>query len=677
MSMYLAPIKSVLFTATLLISLYFLFTRRFFSIMSLLYWPLMVRLKSHNNDLKAGESSEADPARNLSVNVPEKHKEYREFVSKQIDKYGLDCYLSFTSDCHLSEYVGPEDQRVFFLTGFEGSNGIAISGRAPGLITDSRYFLRAQSESSYPLFKGELVEYILQNKFKRISFNRRYISHAQYERFIKKLAEMSPETRIIPTDEEEHVARRTTTLFSMENKDISNFLNLTRRRRICWCSGEQGRTKSQFIEGDCPCKYDTTAIHSYLKSFSFEESKVHLSGISYKDKISKIQKILRKNKRVIIAELDTICWILNLRAQDIEYNPVMYAYLAIEDANVIMFTNHSVRLEEIEVRPYSAFDLYLESISEENNLVSGSCSEWLFSQLNNVEFTDEIRGMQAKKNDTELLGMVLSYVYDGIALTELFAFLEKNTGYTERDVARKLEEIKGSMPGYAGPSFETIVGTGPNAAIVHHSSTETPVSGLLLLDSGSHYRFGTTDTTRMMFVYDKRMSNHDEIVHNATLVLKGQLKAMMRRYTENDSYSTVDTEARTYLKAENKDFGHATGHGVGHFLCVHEHPPTISCKSEGKIQPGHVFSIEPGYYVDGKYGIRLENLVYSKRGEGGIDLINITMVPYHQKMIDAGMLDEAEKSFLNLFHEKCYFLLAEYVSDDAYAYLVENTKRIQ
>lgn len=588
-------------------------------------------------------------------------EKYRKFVSEQIAKYSLTCYLSFTADCHLNEYIGDEDQRVFFLTNFTGSNGIAISGHKECLITDSRYFGLANKESVYPLYKGKLTDYIRDNELYRISFNRKYISHTRYQQIIEIL-EKDKRYSFILTDEDEQVTRKTTSIELLERVRIEEF-----------------QTFKPKIEPKLP-------INEYLESFGLGTPCGSVTGENYKQKLTKITEILNNSDRnaLIIAEPDTICWILNIRSKDIKYNPLLYAYLIITRDSTTIFTDHNLNMDGIKVKQYNEFNNEIKILKNESVLISGEVNEWIYSQLSNVEFTNEIRELQAIKNKTELLGMVLAYFYEGIALTELFGYLERTSEeLSEMDVVRKLEEIRMELPGYVEPSFSTISASGKNAAVPHHQSSEDRINRneVFLIDAGSHFKFGTTDTTRVLLMNKEETKNENgistgDLVHDATLVLKGQLAAMMGKYGLDETYRVIDLRARQFLMNEEKDFGHATGHGVGHYLPVHESPPVVAPGSKGRIKNGHVFSIEPGYYRDEKYGIRIENLVYAVRTGLETRLINITMVPYQRRMIDTGMLREDEKAYLNEFNEKCRALLAGYLSKDGYDYLMANTAHI-
>lgn len=609
-----------------------------------------------------------------------------------MQEHNLDAFLTFTADSHLNEYIGPQDQRVQRLTGFSGSNGIAITCDEPCLLTDPRYYIQAANESTYPLCKDPLSVYIAGKGYKRVGLDPRFISSRGFKRYAEALEKNG--VALVGVAEDEPCDRPTSSLVYLERIKLQDFLSF-------------------------PGAGDKIVEH--LNSMGLRDFGQNVTGSHYKDKIERVRRVAG-DRRLIVTELDTICWILNIRAFDIEYNPVVYSFLAIDSGSAVLFTDHQVDIEGIAVRKYFEFEQFLNSIKDERVLVSGDCNYFIYSQFEDIELTDEIRSMQASKNETELAGMALSYFYDGVGLTNLFGYMASSAGFTERDIADKLDQLKRGLPGYVGPSFETIACTGTNSAIVHHSCTDAVVdkSRVFLLDSGSHYYFGTTDTTRTMLFGDVRsaagdnnnddecaMANFDKnndridftdniisvdennnticdtdhsedsLIHDNTLVFKGQITAMMKCYASDAKYADIDDISRSFLKKEEKDFGHATGHGVGHFLCVHEHPPTIASKSELALCASHVFSIEPGYYREGEYGIRIENLVFSRAASSGMELVNITMVPYQLRMLEARALTQEEKEYVNEFSRRCYALLKDCVTPEGLAFLEENTQMIK
>lgn len=612
---------------------------------------------------------------------------YSETVDALMREKQLDCFLSFTSDCHLNEYIGPEDQRVRALTRFTGSNGIAVTCAEPVLITDSRYYIQAKNQSEYPLHIGTATDYIISKGYKRVGFDTRLVSYDRYVKMAEKFEEAGIE--LVETLGPRSSRKVRGNLVYMEDIILADFLNFNKNDDTSAGSGKLN-----------------SVILRLVNRLGLADVQTAVTGSSYRDKLRKSQEIAGDSV-IIISELDTIAWLLNIRGSDIEYNPVFYSYMAISSESIILFTDHQIEVAGVERRGYNEFEQFIDEIREESVLISGGCSQYIYSKFSKVSTTQTIREAQATKNIVELAGMALAQLYDGVAMVNLFGYMEMHSGYTEQDVANKLEEYRRELPGYMGQSFETISAGGVHSAIVHHSSTDALIdkSQPFLIDAGSHFYFGTTDTSRTLFLGASRHSDtstanftnghtsedsghysHSDFIHDYTLVLKGHMLAMIKKYNESDAYSLIDETARVYLKQENKDFGHATGHGVGHFLCVHEHPPTVSPSSTAQLVPWAVFSIEPGYYLEDRYGIRIESLAYSqKQLTGGteagglhstIAVRNITIVPYQLDIIEEPLLTDEERAFLNGHSEDCLRLLKDFVNQDGLSWLNNNCKRL-
>lgn len=578
-------------------------------------------------------------------------EEYIKDISKEVE-----CYVIFNSDCHLNEYIHENDRIVYKISNFSGSNGTVVLCKNPVLLTDSRYYISAIQESKFPLFKGTLEDYLIQEKIKSISFDTKTISSKRFKNLLKFC-------------EDKNISFIQT---CFEWKETSN----THKNMLI--DLEMYRLKD-FLDFEYLKKNSLTDRKNQDKIFTFEEVfstfKVDhnecIAGISYKEKISMIQKSIR-NDLLFVSELDTIAWILNLRGSDIEYNPLFYSYLLISNENVVFFCDKEIE-RDLHLKHYDDITTYLKTLKDQNIIVSGDCNQFMYSILeeqNNVRLSSEFRTLQSTKNENELFGMALAYFYDGIALTELFCYMNEAEKFTEKDVGDKLHEIKLKFKGYIGPSFETISCTSGNCAIVHHRATNRIVekNKAYLIDCGSQYLFGTTDTSRTMF-FGNESDVHADLKHDYTLVLKGQLNSMMTEYKDS-FYCEIDKISRQYLKDEGKDFGHATGHGVGHFLCVHEMPPCVSPGYKEKITENQVFSIEPGFYKENSYGIRIENLVISRQTtENTISLLNITLVPYQNKLLQLDIMTKEEKEYYSQCNQKCIDILQNYVSNSALEFL--------
>lgn len=594
-----------------------------------------------------------------------------EEYTKELSK-SLDCYLIFNSDCHLNEYISDKDRRVLALSGFQGSNGTIIYGKDPCLITDPRYYIAAAQQSKFPLYKQPPQDYILMKNYKTLSFDTRTISSKKF----KKLKEVFDEYSIsfIETEfkykiESRLAPEQSETLIDLEKHYLKEFIN-----------NDDLEFKAYLM------KTLDLSTEEYDKCLN-----QNLTGSNFQDKINVIREFIA-DAILVVSEMDTIAWILNLRGSDIPYNPVFYSYMIIDRDEIALFTDKSIDRDGVTVYSYDCFEGFIKNMPNDKRtqvLISGDCNQYIYSILENrfqVKLTDKIRSLQACKNNVELIGMALAYFYDGIALSELFYFIQSKENLTESDISIKLDSLKRAFGGYAGPSFETISSTGTNCAIVHHRASDRVVdkSQVYLIDSGSHYLFGTTDTTRTLIFGKKAETENilfEKLRHDYTLVLKGHLNAMMNVYDSSATYKDIDLISRQFLVKEEKDFAHATGHGVGHFLCVHENPPVIHPKGDmNPIAINQVFSIEPGFYKEDEYGIRIENLVISRPDlacNGSVKLVNITLVPYQNKIMDIFMMDENEKKYYNSCNKTCIDLLRKYLTPKAYEFLLESSNQIE
>lgn len=420
------------------------------------------------------------------------------------------------------------------------------------------------------------------------------------------------------------------------------------------------------------------------------------SGKKFQDKIEELRKELEKKKAAgfVVSMLDEIAWLFNLRGNDIPYNPVFFSYAVITPTTLTLYIDeHKLadtaknHLEGVTIRPYDAIFTDIASLASESSASSnGTSSEpkrkyfistkasWALSQsLGGEENVDEVRSpvgdSKAIKNPTELQGMRECHIRDGAALSEYFAWLEdqlvtQKASLDEVQGADKLEEIRSRHKNFVGLSFDTISSTGPNAAVIHYKpepgncSTIEP-SKIYLCDSGAQYLDGTTDTTRTLH-FGKPTAMEKEAY---TLVLKGNIALELAVFPKGTSGFALDTLARQFLWAQGLEYRHGTGHGVGSYLNVHEGPIGIGTRiqySEVPLSVGNVISNEPGYYEDGNFGIRIENIIMVKekptRFKYGdkpyLGFEHVTMVPMCRKLVDVGLLTDTERQYLDAYHRE-------------------------
>lgn len=435
------------------------------------------------------------------------------------------------------------------------------------------------------------------------------------------------------------------------------------------------------------------------------------SGKSFKEKLEDLRKDLKKKKSagMVVSMLDEVAWLFNLRGSDIPYNPVFFSYAAVSPRSATLYVDAAKIGQEIrdylgdvvEIKPYGALFSDLATIAEtavneveSNNttkskpqkLLLSNKSSWALSLgLGGEDKVEEVRSpitdAKAIKNATELEGMRQCHIRDGAALIEYFSWLEdelvnKGAWLDEVQVADKLEEIRSRGDHFKGLSFPTISSTGPNAAVIHYSPERGNCSivdskAIYLCDSGAQYLDGTTDTTRTL-----HFTNPTEMEIKAyTLVLKGVISLDRAVFPKGTTGFAIDAFARQHLWREGLDYRHGTGHGVGSFLNVHEGPIGIGTRaaySEVSLSIGNVISDEPGYYEDGNFGIRIENMIMAREATTNhkfgdkpwISFEHVTVVPMCRKLIDPKLLDPEERDWLNDYHKEVWEKTSGFFKDD-------------
>ncbi|KAM5461441.1 putative Xaa-Pro aminopeptidase [Microsporum canis] len=423
---------------------------------------------------------------------------------------------------------------------------------------------------------------------------------------------------------------------------------------------------------------------------------VELAGKPFEEKVEALRKELATKKRsaMVISTLDEIAWLFNLRGSDIPYNPVFFSYAIVTPSAAEIYVDDSrlspearKQLEgKVVLKPYDAIFQASKVLAESKAsasdgaasgkfLLSNKASWSLSLALGGEQNVDEVRSpitdAKAIKNDVELEGFRKCHIRDGAALIEYFAWLEnalikEGAKLDEVDGADKLYEIRKKYDLFVGNSFDTISSTGANGAIIHYKPEKSTCSvidpkAMYLCDSGGQYKDGTTDTTRTL-----HFGEPTEFQKKAyALVLKGHISIDNAIFPKGTTGYAIDSFARQHLWREGLDYLHGTGHGVGSFLNVHEGPMGIGSRAqyaEVPLSAKNVLSNEPGYYEDGNFGIRLENLVICKEVEtthkfGDKPFLGfeyITMVPFCQKLLDASLLTEAERKWVNDYHAKVW-----------------------
>ena len=410
------------------------------------------------------------------------------------------------------------------------------------------------------------------------------------------------------------------------------------------------------------------------------------TGENFLSKINRLKKVITNigGDYYVLFNPAGLSWLLNIRCRDLEYTPVSRSFCIISsNGEVFIFSDNSTF--EIITKNHSKIHLlhinelasFLKKLKNKNFLIDPVFLPLQIKHLilnmglNIHNISCPIEEFKSVKNLNELNGFKVSHLKDGLAFLKLFFWLEKNLSsqdLTEITVSKKLYELRSLEETFICESFATISAFKDNGAIIHYkadksSDKKIDKDGLYLIDSGAHYLEGTTDTTRTI----KIGKVSEEMIKNYTLVLKGHIAIATAIFPKNTKGREIDTLARKALWSEGKDYAHGTGHGVGCLLSVHEGPISISKHSKCDIKQGMVISNEPGYYKNGEYGIRIENLEvvskkYLKNSENFLYFENLTRVPFELDLINKEILTIDEINWINLYHEKVYRELANLIT---------------
>jgi Xaa-Pro aminopeptidase len=433
------------------------------------------------------------------------------------------------------------------------------------------------------------------------------------------------------------------------------------------------------------------------------EIRVHPAGCAgepSKAKIEKLRGLLFEHgaEAHVICALDEIAWLFNLRGADVSFNPVFIAYAVVEKEGVSLFVDEgklSVAAREalggsVALREYSEIEKALSDLGRAGRRVwidPATCSRWIESRLAGagaelLRESGPLPAWKAKKNAAEIAGFRAAHLREGESLVRLLFWLHESfNGRSEQDVIDKVEEIRSGFPEYIGPSFETIAACGPNGAIVHYgvtpeSNRKLQSGEILLVDTGGQYQDGTTDVTRTMVLGTPSAEQRRAY----TAVLKGHLLLSRSRFLSGADGYQLDVLARAPLWAAGLHYGHGTGHGVGAALCVHEGPFSVSMRKVlVPLQAGNVLSIEPGYYKEDAFGIRIENLALvmeREQTDSGtfLGFETLTLAPYERDLIEIDGLSREDVEQINSYHQRVYQELASRLDEKTKAWLQEATR---
>ncbi|ANB11197.1 Fra1p [Sugiyamaella lignohabitans] len=594
-------------------------------------------------------------------------------LRSQLSKNNIGYYIVLTQDEHQSEYTSNADDRREFISGFTGSAGTAVIGHSKAVLaTDGRYFLQAASQldSNWELLKQGVKgvptwqEWVATEATKtgsNIAVDPKLISYSEVKSLKSLLATKGGKAELI----------------SLEDNLID----------LVWANDRPSRPLT-------PVKI----LHSEYTGKSFQEKLTQLKD-----------EIIKKNGTAfVLSALDDVAWLFNLRGEDIPYNPVFFAYaivtadgkasLYIDSNKVTEKVAEYLKSGNVSIYPYEkAFEDAAElgaallrinksTSGEKKKLIIPNAASWaLVEALGGPDSVQMIESpvtvAKSVKNSTEVEGAKLAHIKDGVAVIRYLAWLEKaltvdKLVLSDYEAAQKSLEFRSQMENFQGLSFETISSSGPKAAVIHYSpATDSKeivkLDQIYLLDSGGQYLEGTTDTTRTVHYGEPS----DDEKRSYTLVLKGHIALARAVFPEGSNGYMLDTLARQHLWKYGLDYRHGTGHGIGAFLNVHEGPMGIGFRpayQNAPLQVGNVISNEPGYYEDGKYGIRIESVVVVKEVKTPFNFGDtkffgfetITQVPLCQKLLDLSLLDVEEKQWINEYHASVYKTVRPYFSEE-------------
>ena len=546
-------------------------------------------------------------------------------INKIIFSYGLDGYILPKNDNYFTEYSKINYLKLF--TKFSGSAGFAIFLKNKKyLFVDGRYTIQAEKESgsNFKIYEIPYVwpKNILKKKIK-IGFDPNLFTSETLNKYF------SNDYILIP-------------------------INLKFSKKI-----------------------------EIKNNFPFFKLNSSVAGESVNQKINRLKKIMKRKKidYIYISASENVCWLLNIRGQDLPNSPVANCKMILTKKNQIYFFANQNKINNLKsgLKKLKIFFLKEKNILEcLTNLKSGNfcidnktCSVFEESLINYKfkisEREDPVYNLKSLKNKTEIKNMIKAHVEDGVALTK-FLFWIKNTkidGLNEMKIEKKLEIFRKKNKNYLYPSFDTIAGSGANGAIIHYrsnkiSNRKLKNNDLLLIDSGGQYKWGTTDVTRTICF--SNVSN--KIKDIFTRVLKGHIAVALSNLTKEKNGHNIDKKARKFLNSVGLDYRHGTGHGVGAFLNVHEGPQGISKNNFVQMKEGMILSNEPGFYKKNYFGIRIENLIFVKKYKNKLFFENLTMAPIDIDLINFSMLNKDEKEYLFKYHFEVYKNISPFLNSN-------------
>ncbi len=559
------------------------------------------------------------------------------YLKKLIKSKNLDAYIIPKNDEFFGEYAFPN--RLKTISNFSGSAGFAIiSKKSNYLFVDGRYMIQSKLECG-DNFKIIEIPYeypkdiLNKNEIKKIGYDPNLFTSTILQRYFGNNFQ----------------------LVSIKNNLVD------------------------IIISEKKIKVDLF--------FSMNENAV---GEKVSSKIKRLCKIIKSNKsdNIFVSAPENVAWLLNIRGKDNPNSPIPNSRLIIDKKKRIYFFSdikkiskikNTIDYKKIKFLSFEKFYDVLSNLKKSNFTIDKlTCSIYFESLIKSkfkiVSYEDPIYYLKSIKNKVEIENMKLAHIKDGVALTKFLYWIKqsKNFGFDELFLEKKLEKFRKQNKDYIYPSFNTIAGSGPNSAIIHYRSSnktnrKIKKNDIFLCDSGGQYKYGTTDVTRTVcFERPKK-----RIKNIFTRVLKGHIAVAINNLNKIKKGNQIDKKARTSLAQINLDYGHGTGHGVGFFLNVHEGPQSISKFNSVELKEGMIVSNEPGYYEEGKFGIRIENLVYVKKNKKKLFFENLTMAPIDKDLIEEKLLSSNEKKYLFKYNMEIYKNLSKFLNKNERNWLLQ------
>lgn len=582
-------------------------------------------------------------------------------IRQVMNSEGVDALLVPSADPHLSEYLPGYWQGRQWLSGFQGSVGtLVVTADFAGLWADSRYWEQAELELA-----GSTIELVKLQPGKPGPLD--------------WLAEQTPQGGKVAVDGAVMAlasARQLEQRLAVRNARLLTDKDLLAR-----------------VWSDRP-ELPVNPVYQHLPPEA---------TVSRAEKLAQLRQVLRERDADwhFIATLDDIAWLFNLRGSDVSYNPVFVSFALVSQNQALLFVapgkldahlHQVLEVDGIEVRNYEAIHSALAAIPAGSSLlidparVTSGLIASLGGEVRLVEGLNPTTLAKSKKSAEDLLHIRKVMEQDGAALCEFFAWLEANLGretVTELTIDEQLSAARARRPGFVSLSFSTIAAFNGNGAMPHYRATEASHAriegdGLLLIDSGGQYLGGTTDITRMVPVGAPSLAQKQD----CTRVLKGVIALSRARFPRGILSPLLDAIARAPIWADQVDYGHGTGHGVGYFMNVHEGPQVIAYQAapapQTAMQAGMITSIEPGTYRPGQWGVRIENLVFNREAGSSefgdfLEFETLTLCPIDTRCLLPELLSEQERTWLNAYHQQVCERLAPLLEGAALQWLRERT----